>query len=297
MLSKHSEAPPSTAASRGSGRFVVPASSFNYDQLANIYNQARVDYIVPMPMNGRRMHEYVQYHDIVLDGSFVSYNDDHQETGIIMLGLRGSRSWITRLGVIPERRGHKLGQYLTETVIEESVRRGVERVQLEVIVGNEPAYRLFEKIGFVPVRELLVIRRPPGIPPEDPAQDAVELTEIDDGRILYYLEQRTSIPSWIDETSSLLNAGNLRGLHVRLPSGEETWVIFQRTPFQITRFALGPTASADAMRSVLYHIHKSYPMQDAKIENVPADSPEWPVYQSMGYIEAFRRTEMYLHLK
>lgn len=279
-----------------SQRYVIPASHFTFDQLADLYNQARVDYIVPMPMNGRRMQEYVHYYDIDLTASFLSYNDEQLETGVGMLGIRGNRSWVTRLGVIPQRRGTKIGQFLMEMLLAESVRRGVERVQLEVIVGNEPAYHLFVKLGFVPVRELLVIRRPPGMPETDPVAQAAEVNELDEGRILYHLEQRTAIPSWLDETPSLLNAGNLRGLHVRLSSGEETWVIFQRTPFQITRFALGPSASPEAMRSVLYYVHKEFPMQDAKIENVPVDSPEWPVYQSMGYFEVFRRIEMYLFL-
>jgi ribosomal protein S18 acetylase RimI-like enzyme len=281
-------------AARGDGRFVVPASSFSFEQLANIYNQARVDYIVPMPMNGRRMEEYVRYHDIQLDGSFVAFNEDRLETGIAMLGVRGTRSWVTRLGVIPERRGNRLGQYLTEALIEESARRGIERIQLEVIVGNEPAYRLFIKLGFLPVRELLVIRRPPGAPEADPAQASVKVTEIADAHIPHYLERRHAVPSWIDESASLLNAGNLRGIRVQLPTGEETWVIFQRTPFQITRFAHGPVTSSEALRAALYYVHTEYAMQDAKIENVPVDSLEWPVYQSMGYFEVFRRIEMYL---
>lgn len=295
MLSKHTETTDTTQAA-GGGQFVVPASSFTYDQLASIYNRARVDYIVPMPMNGRRMEEYVRYHDVALNGSYVAFNDKHQETGIGMLGVRGDRSWITRLGVIPERRGHRLGQFLTETLIEESIRRSIRRVQLEVIIGNEPAYRLFRKLGFEPVRELLVIRRPPGPPPPELAQPDVQLTELDDARILACLEQREGVPSWIDETASLLNAGNLRGLQVRLPGGASTWVIFQRTPFQITRFALGPNAPLAAMRAVLYHVHKEHPMQDAKIENIPADGPEWPAYQEAGYFEVFRRVEMYLGL-
>lgn len=295
----HSASPSETSPNNtqtNSQPYVIPASHFTFDQLAELYNQARVDYIVPMPMNGRRMQEYVHYYDIDLTASALAYNQEQLETGIAMLGIRGSRSWVTRLGVIPHRRGGKIGQFLMEVLLAESVSRGIERVQLEVIVGNEPAYSLFEKLGFVSVRELLVIRRPPGMPENNPIAEAAEVNEIDDGRILYYLEQRTTAPSWLDETASLLNAGNLRGLHVRMPSGEETWVIFQRTPFQITRFALGPSASPEAMRSVLYYVHKEFPMQDAKIENVPVDSPEWPVYQSMGYFEVFRRIEMYLFL-
>lgn len=38
----------------------VPIAQYSMDDLAAIYNRARVDYIVPMPMNGKRMAEYIQ---------------------------------------------------------------------------------------------------------------------------------------------------------------------------------------------------------------------------------------------
>lgn len=279
-----------------SERFTLPASSYNFDQLADIYNQCRVDYIVPMPMNGKRMTEYVKYYDIDLDGSVVSLNESQLETGISMLGIRGDRSWITRLGVIPDRRGHKIGQYLMEALIEESAARNLSRVQLEVIVGNEPAHHLFCKLGFEDYRELMVVRRPPGKPTEDLNIAAANVSEIDEGQILYYLEQRDYIATWHDETASFLNASNLHGLSVELANGETGWIIFQRTPFQLTRFAVGPFNTPDAMRTLLYHVHSEYAMQDTKIENIPSQSTLWPVFQSMGYIEVFRRIEMFLDL-
>jgi hypothetical protein len=34
---------------------LIPASRFNYDELTAIYNQTRVDYMIPMPMNAARL--------------------------------------------------------------------------------------------------------------------------------------------------------------------------------------------------------------------------------------------------
>jgi ribosomal protein S18 acetylase RimI-like enzyme len=274
-------------------RFVVPASQYSFDQLADIYNQARVDYIVPMPMNGRRMAEYVQYYDIQLDASPVCLNHHQLEAGVGMLGLRGDRGWVTRLGVIPDRRGHRMGQFITETLIAQARLRGAAQMQLEVIVGNEPAHKLFLKLGFQEVRELLVVRRPPGALTAALEIDTV-VTEIAASDIPDYLQQRTDTPSWLDETRSLLNIGNLHGLHVKLPSGETGWVIFQRTPFQLTHFAFGPAPSNEMMLALLYHVHHANALQDTKIENLPFNHPAWSVFQSVGYFEVFRRTEMYL---
>jgi ribosomal protein S18 acetylase RimI-like enzyme len=273
---------------------LVPAKRYTYDQLADIYNQARVDYIVPMPMNGKRMKAYIDNYDIDLDLSFVSLNDDALETGIGMLGVRDDRTWITRLGVIPERRGYKVGQHITEALIEESERRGATRVQLEVIVGNDPAYRLFSKLGFAPVRELLVIQRPPGVMAETPLHDGITVRSIESNEFEMLLNTRTDVPSWLDETPSLIHAGDLHGVMVECPDEAPCWTIFQRSSYQLSYFAFSPNANVEGLRIALSSIYQEFNRQDTKIENLPSDSPIWPVLQSVGFIEGFRRTEMYL---
>jgi len=278
-------------------RHAVRASVYSYDELAAIYNESRTDYIVPMPMNARRMQEYVTNYDIDLDASFVSLNIDELETGVGMLGLRDERSWITRLGVIPYRRQKRVGQYLMELMLQASVERNVRLVQLEVIVGNEPAHNLFLKLGFEPTRELLIIRRPPGAPDPIPAYDEFTPQEVPEGDIPHMLEGREVDPSWVEENSSLLNAGSLRGFHLEVPDGRSGWVIFQRTPFQLTHFVISGGIDADIARILLYHIHKAYPMQDTKTENLPENHRMWPIFQEAGYFEVFRRTEMFLYLR
>jgi len=147
------------------GFAAVPCSQYTFVELADIYNQSRVDYIVPMPMNAKRMEAYVRSYDVHLDASVVVFDSAGLTAGIGMLGLRGDRAWITRVGVIPERRGNHLGRYLMDTLIENARTRACRTVQLEVIKGNAPAHRLFLKLGFRETRELLVIRRPPANPP------------------------------------------------------------------------------------------------------------------------------------
>lgn len=278
----------------------VPTSRYDFAQLANIYNQARVDYIVPMPMNAKRMEEYVRHYDVDLDASLVSLNREGEETGIGMLGLRGDhtlrRGWITRLGVLPHRRGYKIGQFLMEQMLENARQRGCHLVQLEVIEGNAPAHFLFQKLGFQETRHLLIIRRPPGAPAPMPAFDALEEIPLTEPETLREcLDQREHGASWVEETPSLINAGSLRGLRLEGLNGESGWVIFQRTPFQLTHFVLSPHVSDDMIAALLYRVHRAFPMQDTKIENMALASRHWPIFQQHGYLEVFRRIEMVLH--
>lgn len=274
----------------------VPTAQYTFDELAGIYNRAREDYIVPMPMNAKRMAEYVTAYDIDLDASYVAVDcEDEEVNGVCMLGVRGDRTWITRLGVIPVRRRRKSGLFLMETEIEISHRIGKKFVQLEVIKGNDPAHRLFLRMGFVVTRELLVIRRPPGpVDPELIPEMTIDPLEGED--VFEALASREPGAAWTEETSSLRNAGKMTGLYVTLPDGEEAWIVFQKSAFQLGHFVLAPDISDTMMHALIAAVHTTYSMQDTKIENVPILHPTWQVFQNFGYIVAFGRIEMLLDL-
>lgn len=274
----------------------VPTSHYNFTELADIYSRAREDYIVPMPMNARRMEDYVVAYDIDLDASFVAVDtQDGEVNGICMLGARDDRTWITRLGVIPARRRRKSGLFLMDSEIAESRRIGKNFVQLEVIKGNDPAHRLFNRLGFEVTRELLVIRRPPGA--VDPSLiPEMNIEPIEDEAVFHLLKNREAGAAWTEETSSLRNAGNMRGLCVTLPDGEDGWIVFQKSAFQLGHFVFAPDISLAMMRALLAAVHTTFNMQDTKIENVPVLHPTWQVFQEYGYGISFGRIEMVLAL-
>jgi ribosomal protein S18 acetylase RimI-like enzyme len=276
----------------------VPCSDYDFVTLAEIYNQGRVDYIVPMPMNGRRLEEYVRAYDVDLTASLVAVDSiDRLPNGLGMLGVRGDRSWITRLGVNPERRRRKTGEFLMRYMLDQAQERHAPRMQLEVIQDNVPAHNLFRKFGFEETRRLLIIRRPPGklktgllLPPN------THLVPMTDSRILQCLAQRPDAPSWIEETPSLLNAGNIAGMDVYLDDGRSGWAVFQRTSFLLSHFVLSTIDDADLAGVLLTAVHHENLGHDTRIENLPADSPLLPAFVGVGYVEAFARIEMILNL-
>jgi len=69
---------------------LVPATQFSLKQLTIIYNQTRVDYLVPMPMNMARMQEYIHVYDVDLADSFVAMQDGEM-VALGMLGVRAGR--------------------------------------------------------------------------------------------------------------------------------------------------------------------------------------------------------------
>jgi ribosomal protein S18 acetylase RimI-like enzyme len=271
---------------------LTPASCFSIEQLTAIYNQTRVDYLVPMPMNAARLAEYITAYDVDLDHSLVATHGDEM-LGVAMLGVRRDRAWITRLGVLPNTRRHGTGKALMEGLLNGASELGIGFSMLEVIKNNTPAHQLFFKMGFSEIGELLVLRRSPIIPPPDPVVADAERLERADALAL--LARDRGVQPWTNQSETLFNAQDVSGLRVTLVDGSRGWLVYQRQKFTLTRFAYktevgDPVTVANAFLS---HLHHQYQRLDTQIENVRVNDPHLPAFQQAGYIEAFRRIEMW----
>ena len=270
---------------------LTPASRFTIKELTSAYNQTRVDYMVPMPMNIARMTEYIHVYDVDLDNSVVAAHDG-QMLGLGMLGVRPGRVWITRLGVLPTNRRHGAGEAMMRALLAAAGRLGINFTMLEVIKNNVPAHRLFLKLGFYEVGELLILRRPPGPPPHYPFGEPRWLTRAE---ALLLLDTRPGLQPWTNQTESLTNAADIFGLSVTLPDGGYGWLVFQKRQYVMSRFMMKTDEGDPALvgRALLAHLHDRYFDLDTQTENISVDDPHLPAFYETGYVESFRRIEMY----
>jgi ribosomal protein S18 acetylase RimI-like enzyme len=270
---------------------LIPAKRFNIDELTAIYNQTRVDYMIPMPMNAARLAEYVFTYDVDLEHSLVAIQGDDLR-GVAMLGVRKDRAWLTRLGVIPSTRRGGVGEALTAGIMEQAENLGVHFHMLEVIKNNVPAHTLFLKLGFYEVGELLILRRSPAPPPDPVVADAQRL---DRGEALILVGHHRGTQPWTNQSESLFNAQEVSGLRLTLADGTRGWLVYQRQKFLLTRF-IYKTEAGDPVRlayAFLSHLHHQYPRLDTHLENIQVNDPHLPAFQQMGYVESFRRIEMW----
>lgn len=289
---------------------LISARHYTFSQLTEAYNRTQRDYLVPMPMNEPRLREYTQVNDVDLDYSYVSVSDNTL-CGLGMLGVRKGRSWLTRLGVIPNGRRRGTGSAITEALLEASQLIGVQDVWLEVIKGNIPAQKLFCKYAFEEVRELVIARRPP-TPDSILLNNKIQhVTYMEHNDAIYLLSQRKQRPNWLNETESMQNvralpvlasmgensvrqtSRNLSAIMVELADGGQGWVSYQATFLQLTRIVVGVLAGdpTEVTAAVLQTLHQHHRRQDAIVENLP-DDEQWLGFQQAGYFETFRRIEM-----
>jgi ribosomal protein S18 acetylase RimI-like enzyme len=271
---------------------ILPADRFTFEELTEAYNQTRVDYVVPMPMNVAKLREYARVYDVSLAHSAVAVGDDLM-LGLGMLGVRGDRCWITRLGVLPYGRRLGTGTALMTALIDQTTHHQLSQVWLEVIKGNDPAHRMFNRFGFVETRELIVARRPPLTENLPPPCEIDRVTTLDHEEAIILLSHRAKRPNWLNETETMQNVHNLSGLLIETSDGGRGWVTYHAGLLQLTRIIVEVVAGdpVEVTATILHVLHQRHKRQDAIAENVPDDN-QWPGFEQAGYFDSFRRIEM-----
>ena len=105
----------------------------------------------------------VGHQDLVLASSRVMLRPG-RPVAFAMLAVRGARGWIGGMGRRARARGRGLGRTMMAAVIERAAERSLDHVDLEVLVANDWASRIYEALGFRDVRTLRVLERAAGTP-------------------------------------------------------------------------------------------------------------------------------------
>jgi ribosomal protein S18 acetylase RimI-like enzyme len=271
---------------------VLPANQFTFEQATAAYNLGRVDYLVPMPMSVERLREYAAKYDVDINHSFISINDEREISGLLMLGVREKRTWITRLGVGANGRRQGTGQGLIQAAIDRSYALKADNIWLEVIKNNDPAHRLFIRNGFTQTRELIVARRAP-TPMDVMVDDTTAVSLLNRSQMIDLLPHRRLRPNWLNETESLLNIAGLSGLMVNLADGSSGWVVYHVGQYKLENIVVEVLEGdlAKVTTAVLSALHNHHPMRDSVAANLLEDE-QWEGFKKAGYFDAFRRIEM-----
>ena len=127
-------------------------------------------YVMPVNVTARGYERRFRPEHVDPFASYV-YSRETGPVAVILVARRGWTSRIAAMAVAPEVRGRGLGRRIMQDAIDEAVERGDRSVLLEVFEHNTPAVRLYEGLGFRPVRRLVGYYH-------DPGETAPEVTDI-----------------------------------------------------------------------------------------------------------------------
>lgn len=285
---------PGSSASASPGFTLRPAAEFGLERIVPLYNRVWATHPMPMPLNGRRMAAHIDAYSVTLKASRVAMTDESPPrlAGMALLALRGQQAWIMGPSVAPEYRTQGLGSRLLAEVLAQAASAGATRAQVEVFAGDTEAFRFFTRHGFQARTNLIALRRPPGRPDPSLAMAGAQVFRLESEEIPSLLSAREEALPWIEATPSLLRAGSLQGIGVMLLDGQVGWVVYQRMPFQMTHITLSRSAGLPMAQTLLYQLHLQNPLQDAKLEALPADHIHRPAFEALGYVVFWHLREL-----
>jgi GNAT superfamily N-acetyltransferase len=130
------------------------ASNYPLLNLTDFLNISFENYFVPIQFNMSQFVTMLRKDSIDLDSSRVLLIDD-EPSGIALIARRGWTSRLAAMGISRQMRGKGAGSWFMEKLIQEARQRIDHEMVLEVIEQNEPAVKLYQKLGFQTVRRLV----------------------------------------------------------------------------------------------------------------------------------------------
>jgi ribosomal protein S18 acetylase RimI-like enzyme len=132
------------------------SSDFSLPDLASVFTASYEGYLIPFVVDETQLRYMIEVFDLDVSRSLVAVERD-RPVGLANLGRRGEMTWLGGVGVMPSHRGSGVGESLSRMLLDQARETGAREMVLEVIVENTRAFALYEKLGFMPTRELQVL--------------------------------------------------------------------------------------------------------------------------------------------
>jgi len=160
---------------------IAPASDYPLPDLVNFLNRGFENYLVPIHFNTVMFMNMLRKDGIDLTASRLLITNDHV-CGIALIARRGWACRLAAMGIEKETRGMGGGSWFMQELIEEACQRGDREMVLEVLEQNEPAVKLYQKVGFQTIRRLIGCIRNPAVENQRSNLQEIDLREM--GRLI-----------------------------------------------------------------------------------------------------------------
>jgi ribosomal protein S18 acetylase RimI-like enzyme len=275
-----------------------PASRLGDEALAALFTAGYAGYYTPVTVDAAAFRAMVTTGDLDLGASRVG-TVAGEPVAFALLGVRGTRGWIGGMGVVGAQRGHGYGCAAMEAVLESGRARGLERVDLEVLEQNTPAFRIYEALGFRERRLFdVLVREPAPLPPGPTATPALEALTIRECLALHPAFHPAR-PPWQRDLPSLEHwAARLEAVGMRDATGIACWVLYRRDGMRLNLadLALAQGRPKGWLEAVLRSLIGAQADSTLMLVNIPADDPSGEILRALGATVKFRQREMTLAL-
>ncbi|MDR9855138.1 GNAT family N-acetyltransferase [Paenibacillus sp. VCA1] len=156
---------------------IVKFSEFTASELTRLWNEGFKGYAFDMTLGVDAFIKRIPENQLSLDAS-VAICDQGKPVGFVMSGFRTVdgrlTAWNGGTGIIPEYRGKGIGKQLIAGALDVYREKGAEVALLEALSENEPAIKLYAKMGYRWIGDLRFYEQKEGLQTDVLAGDAAE---------------------------------------------------------------------------------------------------------------------------
>lgn len=148
---------------------IVKFSEFSASELTRLWNEGFKGYAFDMTMSVDAFIKRIPENQLSMESS-IAICDQGKPVGFVMNGFRTVdgrlTAWNGGTGIIPEYRGRGLGKQLIGAALDVYREKGAEAALLEALSENEPAIKLYAKMGYRWIGDLRFYEQKEGLKPD-----------------------------------------------------------------------------------------------------------------------------------
>jgi ribosomal protein S18 acetylase RimI-like enzyme len=160
-----------------------PVAECTAAQVADVLTKSFEGYVMPVKVTAQGYERRFRPEHVDPFSSYM-YLQETRPVAVVLVARRGWTSRIAAMAVAPEARGRGLGKLIMQDAINEALERDDRSVLLEVFEHNPPAVKLYEGLGFGPVRRLVGYHHDPGGTAPEATDILDELDPLDFARVV-----------------------------------------------------------------------------------------------------------------
>ncbi|RWU07469.1 GNAT family N-acetyltransferase [Pedobacter chitinilyticus] len=273
---------------------VKTLADIDIPQMAEAINQSFADYIVPFQLNTEQLQYKIIQEDVDLNLS-VGVFDGNALVGIMLHGLRKNNddlvAYNAATGVIPTYRGKGLVGKMYHFLMPKLQALQVQKMVLEVIEGNEPAIKAYEKMGYTISRKLVCFS---GTAKAEETQKEISIKEATAFQWNKWLSFWDIQPSWQNAVQSVQNSKAIcKVLEAYLNEVLVGYLIYNANSKKVNQFAVSPSHRQKGIATALFSHLQQVLNSEVYVYNIDGTSLACISFlKTLGLKEKVKQLEM-----
>ncbi|WP_343530630.1 GNAT family N-acetyltransferase [Pedobacter sp.] len=253
---------------------VKTLADIDIPQIAEAINQSFSDYIVPFQLNAEQLQYKIIQEDVKLDLS-VGVFDGEALVGLMLHGLRKNEDHLVAYnaatGIIPTYRGKRLVSKMYDLLVPKLKELQVQKMVLEVIEGNDPAIKAYEKMGYTISRKLVCFS---GTVQVDETPKEISIKEATTFQWNKWLSFWDIQPSWQNAVQSAENSKAIsKALEAYLDSELVGYLIYNPNSKKVNQFAVSASHRQKGIATALFSHLQQVLNSEIYVYNIDGASP------------------------